>query len=81
MNEMTDMSSSSHKQTRRSARKFVDTTVLELKDVKEKESLTVSSEEEDVEVPKFQFAPPKSVSSSRKNRGEFCVGLFSSILL
>lgn len=57
MSETTEVSSS-RKQTRRSVRKFVDTSVLELKDIKStrketpvdvRESPTVSSEEENVE--------------------------------
>lgn len=102
---MSDVSSDP-KQPRRSECKFVDTTLLELKDVKSeiqfdltsthvttrkgspvdvRETETVSSEEdekgrdmeegveESVVVPQFQFAEPKSVSSSRKARGKFCV--------
>ncbi|KAK3879519.1 hypothetical protein Pcinc_015928 [Petrolisthes cinctipes] len=79
INVVSDQSSDT-KQPRRSVRKFVDTTVLELKDIKpETQSQSVGSEDEqgkDIEecveesamVPQLGFAEPQFVASSRKSR-------------
>ncbi|KAK4321740.1 hypothetical protein Pmani_007480 [Petrolisthes manimaculis] len=79
INVVSDQSSDT-KQPRRSVRKFVDTTVLELKDIKpETQSQSVGSEDEqskDIEecveessvVPQLGFAEPQFVAGSRKSR-------------